>query len=408
MRRSITVDCSRMKISVDMIYSKSMAHRYLIASFLSGRLEDAVEVIEGRGTMPDDIAATAECLRAIGHDGGGLAKLFCRDSGTTARMLMPVAAALGGNTVMKLGAGLRNRPMLVLADAFAEHGASLRQDDDRIYIEGKLGSGSFAVRGDISSQFISGLLFALPMLEGDSDITVTGGMQSSSYIDMTLSVMRRFGVEATVKRGSAGFVVPGAQVYVYPQDADSMLEGDWSSGAMWLAAADLLGQSGDRIGGLDLHSKQGDRKIVDILKLYDAAEGSSEDIEIDASDIPDIVPAIALRAMVYGGTTDIVNAGRLRLKECDRLTAVTEILGGLGADIEEKKDSLIIRGTGGGKLPGSAKTVDTRGDHRMVMMAAMASIVTEQPVRIGHPESVVKSYPDFFEDISKSGGMIWE
>ena len=363
--------------------------------------------------MPNDVAATVNCLRALECDGNGRKDLECRESGTTARMVMSIAAALGTNATMKLGEGLTERPMLLLEEAFSDHGVTLKQDHDRIYIDGRLRSGRYVVRGDMSSQFISGLLLALSVLCGDSEVIVTGKPKSVSYIGMTRSTMSRFGVETGMKGNSSGqmvFTVPGAQEYVYPDGAENILEGDWSSGAMWLTAASLLGQSADSVRGLNSSSIQGDRRIMDILARFDEAErkGDLQDIEIDASDIPDIVPAIALRSTVYGGTTSITNAERLRLKECDRLDAVSDILGKCGADIKETKDGLIIRGTGDKPLAGSDDMVDTRRDHRMVMMAAFASIITKKPVCLSDPEAAGKSYPDFFKAVAESGGRIWE
>jgi 3-phosphoshikimate 1-carboxyvinyltransferase len=249
----------------------------------------------------------------------------------------------------------------------------------------QLSAGVFSVDAGISSQFISGLLFALPLLDGDSELRLTGKAESVPYIDLTVDMLNKFGID--VAFDGEAFYIPGKQHYRSPEKIQ--IEGDWSNAAFWLAA-------GIEVTGLDYNSKQGDRAIAEILEDFRSS--------IDVSDIPDLVPILSVVAASRKGTTTIRNAGRLRIKESDRLAAVTELLTTLGADVTEMEDSLVIRG--GKPLKGG--TVSSHNDHRIAMSAAIAAatLCTESVVITG-AEAVEKSYPHFFEDLRALGGK-WE
>jgi 3-phosphoshikimate 1-carboxyvinyltransferase len=269
------------------------------------------------------------------------------------------------------------RPLDALRDEMTAHGCVI---SGSLTCKGQLTSGEYTLPGNVSSQYVSGLLFALPLLSGDSVIRVTGVLESRPYVNMTLDALRSFGV--TVIEEGRCFKVPGNQRYRSPGKVS--VEGDWSNAAFWLAA-------GANVTGLDLCSTQGDKAIVDMLKLIPGS--------IDVSDTPDLVPALAAAASVVTGKTILCKAGRLRIKESDRLKTVAASLSSLGADITETEDSLVIIGRK--SLPGGE--TESYGDHRIVMMAS--TVRCAGPVIIHGAEAVNKSYPRFFEDFTALGGV---
>lgn len=407
--------------TIDGIVSKSAAHRILIAAFLSG-LD-----LDGRcDGISEDISATRGCLlrlgearqRAAGGDSvspapaaaGGPAAcvLPCGESGSTLRFLLPLAGALGIESDFECKGKLPDRPMGPFLDCLAEHGCIVGGRNPK-HLAGKLSGGVFCLPGNISSQYVTGLLMALPLLDEDSVIRIEGRLESRPYVDLTRSVLKRAGVCTEEKENE--FIIPGGQRYMLPDIALDTIERDWSNAAFWIvmdAMYRLRGKTGCGAGayiackGLDPGSAQGDKKIVEIAEGIIRAEGQT--IDIDAADVPDLVPALAALscARPQGSVTNIVNAGRLRFKESDRLHAVTAVLFGLGADIEEQEASLRIRAAG--KLKGG--TADSFGDHRIAMMAACAACISEAPVTITGADAVNKSYPAFFEEYQKLGGKI--
>ena len=377
--------------------SKSHVHRLLIAAALSRE--------ETRVRCPgenEDIRATARCLSALGasveRDGetwtvrGGLdaAKepLNCGESGSTLRFLLPLCAALNDETALTGRGRLPSRPNGPLLSALRAHGARIDGDFLPITVRGGLRPGDFALPGDVSSQYFTGLLFALPLLPGDSTLRCTSPLESMPYVDLTLSVLRRFGVR--IGDTENGWRIPGSQTYRSPGSAEA--EGDWSAAAFWLGA-NRLG-NGVSTDGLDRASCQGDKAVEALLKRIGG--------EIDVADTPDLMPILsAIAAALPGKTTRIVGAARLRLKESDRLTAMAKAIRALGGDAEETPDGLLIRG---GKLRGG--TVDGMNDHRVVMSAAVAATACEGPVEILGAEAVNKSYPDFWKDFEALGGRV--
>jgi len=410
---------------VKAIASKSQAHRLLICSALSEK-ETYIECAE----RSDDIDATVGCLVSLGagisHDGEGFTVVpisfpaakepvtqVCGESGSTLRFMLPVCCALGVPADFVLVGQLRDRPTSPLLEQLAANGCSIHINKSSIRCTGELCSGEYYLQGNVSSQFISGLLLSLPLLEGDSVINVEGMIESSPYVAMTLEALKVFGIKVKPRGSRAGrgavFLIEGSQRYRTPGKV--RVEGDWSNAAVWLGAG-ALGGDGVTCTGLNLGSSQGDMAIMRLLARFGAdvaygggsvtvAPAKLSGIHIDAAETPDLVPVLSAVASVAEGETTISNAGRLRIKESDRLRSVTEALLALGADIRESQDGLIIRGVKalrGGK-------VTSFSDHRIVMMAAAASIVCKKPVTIDVAEAVAKSYPDFFRDFEALGGQ---
>lgn len=409
-----TLDLRRMKGEIDAIASKSDAHRALIAASLA----DAPTKLLLNSTS-NDIKATSDCLKSAGaeinEDNMNLtvspidkavkeAVFDCGESGSTIRFLIPVAAALGINSVFTGSGRLPERPQGPLLNALAEHGVKVSPDGEfPIKTEGRLQSGIFTLPGNVSSQFVTGLLFALPLLDGDSEIKLIPPVESKPYINMTLSTLNKFGIE--VNEDGNSYFITGNQKYISPKEIK--IDGDWSNGAFF---ATFGAVSDIKINGLFASSVQGDKKIIDIVKAMGADVKQYENgvyirknelhgIDIDVKDIPDLVPVIATLAVFAEGQTKIFNAGRLRLKESDRLATVTRFIRAAGGDIEELPDGLIINGS---KKINESFTVDAENDHRLVMAAAM--LASDAVVTVKNAQSVNKSYPKFFEDLRKLGG----
>lgn len=417
--------------AIGAIPSKSMAHRLLICAALSRGITDLVCPMRSQ-----DIDATLRCLRAIGAPamltktgmrmvpitvGGirGAAKLDVGESGSTLRFLLPVVAALGkGATIMGHGR-LAERPLSPLDDQLREHGVTLSESGRfPLEVSGRLTGGTFRLPGNVSSQYVSGLLMAAPLLDERVDILVREPVESRAYINLTISALAAFGVTVSEQRvrdegetcrcysvsASATLVSPGV----------CTVEGDWSNAAFWLAAG-ALGTEPLSVTGLDTQSCQGDRAIMAALSLLGARVGRSRGIvaasrealhgrTIDVSGIPDLAAPLAAVAACAEGTTRLANAGRLRLKESDRLVTVRDTLLSLGGSACIEQDDLVIEGRP--RLSGG--TVDAAGDHRIAMMAAVCAAYAEGPTTILGAQCVAKSYPSFFDDFRSLGGKIFE
>lgn len=376
--------------------SKSHAHRLMTATALAGG-----KISESLCTS-EDTRATFRCLNEL-HDGG---VLDCGESGTTLRFLLPVASALGINAEFIGHGRLPERPMSALNNALRENGAVISADNLPIKVSGQLHSGVFRVPGNISSQFISGLLFALPLLEGDSEIVIEGKRESVGYIDMTLDTLRSFSIN--IEETPSGYKIKGPQKYKIYRARLPARSGDWSNAAFFLCAGALGGETD--ITGLSPDSRQSDRAVVSILKDFSAdvkcgdmisVRGNGlRGIKIDISQCPDLFPTLAATACAALGDTIFTNAARLRIKESDRIEAVEKMINSLGGSAESTEDSLTVHGTG--TLPGGE--VDSFNDHRIVMAAAVAACICEKTVIIHDAQAVNKSYPNFFEDYRKLGG----
>lgn len=412
--------------------SKSYLHREIIATMLSGHeLElDAQEASE-------DIIATYEAVKIISNHTncsalGNLESsivssddkliLECKESGSTLRFLLPIVAALGLNAEFKLTGRLRERPMHQLISQLERHGASITiSGSGSISISASsshITPGEYNFANPESSQYITGLLFALPLLNGDSVIRILNNLESSAYVMMTLDVLGKYGIKVDYAHTNKEWVfnVPGNQKYIH---SASTPDGDWSNAAFLLALG-ALGNSPIRVRNLPLPSMQGDMNILDLLEDFGVTincypdildvNGGSIDVfpcrnlrainSINASGFPDLVPIIALVASLANGTTVINNAERLRYKESDRLASTCSVLRNLGANIEETEDGLIIEGVD--TLRGSYEG-NGYGDHRIIMMIAVSSLISDGIVRIHEASAVAKSYPNFFEVIKLLG-----
>ena len=387
--------------------SKSQAHRLLIAAALA----------EGTSTLHNiarsqDIEATLRCVTALGgswtetspgtltvtgiggrrFSGGELPRLDCGESGSTLRFFIPIALAVAGGGIFTGHGRLMERPQGPYFQLFDKKGIFYEQKDGVLTVRGALTPGEYVLPGNVSSQFFTGLLFALPLLDGVSAVVSSTEIESQAYITMTLEAMRQAGVPVAERPGLRSFEVLHAAYHPFA----ATVEADWSQAGFWYAANFL--DSRVEIRDLNPDSGQGD-KVVSELYWQLARPG---DAEIDVSGCPDLLPPLAVMAAVQSGTTRFVNAARLRIKESDRLSTITAALTALGAEVHEEPDRLII--VGKPSLPGG--TVDCANDHRIAMMAAIAATGCTGPVTVLGAECVQKSYPDFWEVYKTLGGDI--
>lgn len=399
---NVSIQPRHLRGSIAAIPSKSAAHRLLICAALADR-----ETKISCPTLSKDIEATATCLRALGagisYEAGVFsvrpikevnknAMLDCGESGSTLRFLLPVVCALGGGARIKMHGRLPQRPLSPLWEELEEHGAILsRPTEDIIAVGGSLSAGAYSIRADISSQYVSGLLFALPILEGASSLELVGNIESAAYIEMSRQAQEIFGLCPDFD--GRKFEIPAEAKYLSPGDA--FVEGDWSNAAFWIAA-NVLSGGGLEVSGLRADSLQGDKAVVKLIE--EIGRGNAI---VDVKDVPDLVPILSVVAAVSPGITEFINGARLRIKESDRIASVCQMLSSLGIECEEKAEGLVVHG---GKLRGA--TVDGANDHRIVMSAAVAAIACSEPVTILGAQAADKSYPAFFEDYKKLGGKI--
>lgn len=403
----IMLEPSTLTGCIDAIPSKSDAHRLLIASLLS---DNGSEIYLPSSSV--DIDTTIECIKRLGavvtRANGTLtikkgtvpneASLDCMESGSTLRFMVPVASVLC-DIVSFTGRGrLPERPLKELLDAMRANGAEFSADKLPLTKTGKLHSGIYELPGNVSSQYITGLMFALPLLAGDSEIRLTTKLESAAYVDITLWALKRFGIE--IERRENSYFIRGNQKYASPSRLK--VDGDWSNASYFLA-------SGVKVTGLDTDSPQGDKAILDVLEkmgaVIDNEGGISANLsslrgcEIDISEIPDTFPTLAVLAASAEGKTRFVNGARLRIKESDRIEATANMLKALGCKAVTYSDGMEVEGC---QLHGGE--VDGVGDHRIVMAAAIAANLADSEVLIRGAEAVTKSYPSFFEDYKKLGG----
>lgn len=406
--------------------SKSMSHRAIIAAGLS-QGKCSIDNI----TFSNDIIATLEAMKSFGvkakikiEDNDGFSSIYiegkeklelinniidCKESGSTIRFLIPMAGLLGKKVIYTGEGKLVERPLNQYYDIFKEQNINYSNINGKLplTVEGILNPGTFKIEGNVSSQFITGLLFVLPILSGNSKIIITTEMESKGYIDLTLSILEQFSIEIENKNYRE-FIIKGNQKY---KPLDYSVEGDFSQAAFWIVAGIL----GDHITcrNININSLQGDKVILDIVKemgadihitndFIETKKSITKGITIDASQCPDLVPILATLGALSKGTTKIINASRLRIKESDRLKSITTELNKLGADIHELEDGLVIHGkenlTGG--------IVDSWNDHRIAMALAIASIKCIQPVTITNSDAINKSYPRYWHDMISVGGKI--
>ena len=438
---------------VEAIASKSAAHRMLICAALA----DGPTRIRC-STTSQDIEATYACLAALGakveRSGAWLTVepivrdaphgrtpwLPCGESGSTLRFMLPVVCALGCGGQFLMEGRLPERPLEPLRSRLAEHGCTIGPAGMvPLPVWGRMAGGTFDLPGNVSSQFVTGLLLALPLAGGGGCVRLHGAVESRPYIDLTVGVMRAFGVEVaeSCEADAADGGGDGLTVFTVAPDAryaspgEAAVEGDWSNAAFWLCAG-ALSDEPVRVCGLDLASSQGDLAVLDVLGAMGAhvrchpGEGWAEvcgcdpetgercrlrGVEVDAHDVPDLVPVLCVVAACAEGDTRVVNAARLRIKESDRLATTAELVRSLGARVDELPDGLVVHGLG--RVPGSgvparavlrACTVRSHGDHRIAMAAAVGATAADGPVEVCGANAVAKSYPGFFADFLGLGG----
>lgn len=375
--------------------SKSAAHRAIICSFLAGG-GTVKPIIDS-----NDMKATVGVTQSLKN---GETVLNCIESGSTMRFMIPVAASLGREVTFVGEGSLLPRTIGEYMQLLPKHSVKLEGNGFLpLKISGQLTNGRYEVNGDVSSQYITGLLLALANLEGDSAVVLKTKLQSKPYVDMTVKVMKDYGVDVT--ECEFGYLIHGSQKF---RVQDYTVEGDWSQAAFFLVAGALGGDI--RVSGLDWNSTQGDKQIVDILRRFGADISIGENyaqvkksqlkgIEVDAQNIPDMVPALAVCAAFANGKTVIKGAERLRYKESNRIESVVKNLKRMGVDVTETNDGMIINGgeVFGGELDGF-------NDHRIVMAFSVAALFAKGRSVITDAQSINKSYPDFFRDYNNLGG----
>lgn len=412
---NISISPASLSGTVPAIASKSDSHRRLIIAAFA----DSPTTFSLAGGS-DDIWATVHCLEALGakiEKGKNEitvipgsekqeANLFANESGSTLRFLLPVAMAKCEKAHFTGAGRLPERPLTHLINAMKENGTAFSGDRLPLTATGRLKSGKFVVPGNISSQYVTGLLMALPLLDGDSEIVVEGELASKAYVDITLSTLDDFGVSVTPTQ--TGCFVPGNQT---PKSGGYMtIEGDWSNAAFFLTAG-AISETPVTVKGLSMRSPQGDKAIVGLLEKFGAKTVISDDAvtvsggnlsgcEIDIGETPDLIAPLGVAAAYAKGKTVFFNGARLRMKESDRIQTMKNLILSLGGSAEETADELIVYGSGA--LSGG--TADGANDHRIVMAAAIAGAYSKTGARISGAQAVNKSYPGFFEDFNLAGG----
>jgi 3-phosphoshikimate 1-carboxyvinyltransferase len=417
-KKSMVFSKSKLKGDVDAPSSKSYTHRAIIAASLA-RGKSKISNI----TYSDDIHATIDAVKAMGakvelHDHycyvDGVKKVKkvhepvnCNESGSTLRFMIPVFALSNKKFTMTGKDSLMRRPLDIYKEIFTSQGDSYEFENNSLTIDGRLLAKTYEIDGTISSQFLTGLMFALPLLKEDSTIKIKNRLESKSYIDITIDLLEEFGIK--IKEIDEGYFIKGNQSY---QAVDYAVEGDYSQAAFFLVGGQLNGAI--RINNLEHDSPQGDQVIVDIIRemkgrvIY-AEEGlvcektKTKATKIDIKDCPDLGPILSLLAAVSEGQTSISNIERLRMKESDRVASTVETLKALGADIRTTNHEIIIQGVP--QLKGGV-TVDSHNDHRIAMMVAIASLVSEKPITLTNPFAINKSYPNFYEEFQALGGKL--
>lgn len=419
---SVKITPGKLKGEVKIPPSKSMAHRAVICASLSNGKSKITNI-----EYSDDIIATINAMRALGSeieifddhleiDGSrvfskNVGEIDCNESGSTLRFMVPLAIAKEAEMRFIGKGNLGKRPLTTYYEIFDRQGIEYRYKEGELdlKVKGNIKGEEFKIRGDISSQFISGLLFTLPLIKEDSKIIITTNLESKGYIDLTLSMLDYYGINV-VNNDYKEFIIKGNQKYT---PKDYKVEGDFSQSAFFLVA-DALG-SDVLVKDLNMDSLQGDKEVIEIIermgcKILSKEEGikvKAKDLTptiIDAAQCPDIIPVLTVLASLTTGITKVINAERLRIKECDRLKAITTELNKLGASVTELENSLLIEGveslTGG--------TVSSWDDHRIAMTLAIAATCAKDEVIIENPSCVKKSYPSFWRDYKLLGGKVDE
>ena len=397
--------------------SKSVLHRYIIASSLAKGISKIENI-----SFSEDIIATIEAMKKLGAnieqkenylliDGSDTFKnlnenieIDCNESGSTLRFLFPLSIVEENKVLFKGRGKLFKRPMTPYFENFEKYKIKHSYiDENAILLEGKLKAGIYEIDGNISSQFITGLLFSLPLLDGKSKIIINGKLESSNYIDISLDCLSKFGIKI-INNSYQEFVIEGNQSY---KVGNYRTEADYSQAAFFLVA-NAIG-SKIKINDLSEDSLQGDKKIIDYISEIDKWN-SKDTLVLDGSETPDIIPILSLKAAVSGKKIEIVNVERLRIKESDRLKATVEELSKLNFDLIEKKDSILINSREALKANKNEKVVSlsAHSDHRIAMMIAIAATCYDGEILLDNLDCVKKSYPNFWEVFLSLGGKIYE
>lgn len=399
---NIKINPTKLKGYVKIPASKSIAHRMLICSALANG-----KSIIGNINYSKDIEATINAMKALGAEIftdknnaeiNGIVHIpeksviDCNESGSTLRFIIPVATALGVKTEFHGRGRLPQRPIDIYTRELTKHGITFDYNNTMPFtVSGQLSNGIYEIEGNVSSQFITGLLFALPLLNGDSEIVMTSHLESRPYVDITIDVLKKFGI--IIEETEKGFHIKGNQTY---KAYSGNVEGDFSQAAFFYVANSL--GSSIILGNLNTNSVQGDKKIIEIINQTE----QNGFFNADCSDIPDLVPVLAVLASFGKKTSTIYNAERLKIKESNRLETTAELINNLGGDVKITNDGLIIRPTN--NMHGG--TIESFGDHRIVMAGAVMATALKEELIINGAEAVTKSYPDFFEDYKKLGGNV--
>lgn len=400
--------------------SKSLSHRAIIAAALAeGKSiisnvilsKDIMATIEGMKALGASIDIQGNCLYITGSKVQRKNKeIFANESGSTLRFLIPIALVCEEAVCFTGQNQLVHRPLDSYLEIFDQQGISYSHAEHQylpLQIEGKLKPGNYEIRGDISSQFITGLLYALPLLEADSKIKITTSLESKGYVDLTLDILKRFGI-TIINHEYEEFIIPGNQTYI---SCDYQVEGDYSQVAFFLVAGALGADI--KLYGMNENSYQGDKKIIMDMKAFGATIEKNNDVLrcipgktkgtiVDFSQSPDLGPALTVLASLSEGTSQFIHAERLRIKECDRITCMREELEKMGAKLIEQQDGLTIEGVS--ELTGAV--LDSHNDHRVAMALAMASLKTKGDIVIRNAECVTKSFPDFWRVFEALGGDV--
>lgn len=405
--------------SVKVPPSKSLSHRALICAALSNG-----ESLISNFVYSEDTLATIGAMENLGakfdkRDNEVLVhgirrlklkskEVYCNESGSTIRFIIPLFSLTKKEIHFVGEPGLMKRPQSIYEKMFREDGNTLQQDENKIVVNGSIKSREYIIKGDVSSQFFSGLMFALPLLKEDSEIIIDGVLESRSYVNLTIDTMEHYGV--LIKETENGYFIEGNQTY---KAKDYRVEGDYSQASFYLVAGIIGGAV--NVTDIPHESSQGDMAIIDIVQAmkgkviftengYTTLKSNTKGTTIDVQNCPDLGPIISLLASLSKGKTRIINAHRLRLKESDRIESTVSTLKKLGANIETEGDDIIIIGKK--SLDGEGGMFDSYNDHRIAMMLGIASSRCEVPITIKQADCINKSYPHFFEDLKSIGGRV--
>lgn len=402
------ISANNLNLDIKAPLSKSVYHRELIVNFILGARG---EFLNESPDDNDDIRATKACLRALEDAQAETVVLNCNESGSTLRFMIPVALAVKSDAnktlVFKTKGRLIDRPIEELSDCLKPFGVIICKDkeNNEITVTGNIEPGRYVIDGSVSSQYISGLLMALSSFDKESSVEVTGGIASVHYIELTVAALAKYGIN--VERDGDTFKVPGKPADIATPDGNFEVEGDWSNGAFLLCLGSLIHGGSAKVSGLNMESVQGDREIMHFMRLAGItflAEGDTvfvQDsrfnpvrklLEMDCSDIPDIVPYMAVLGAFRAEKTVLKGIKRLRIKESDRAKAITDMLTAIGANVTLEEDTITIEYI---DKVASDIVLTSSGDHRMAMAAVLCAAATGRTIELDDVNCLDKSFPEF-------------